>query len=501
MTAALRLAERGCKVSLYEASDHLGGKASAVADGTDFDEHGFHIFPAWYYNVWNLVDDLRIRHHFIERHDFQQLHRGEFPCFKPLHDAAAFRNAWKNLTSGVLPFHQTLLFFFSTVDLASFKLKEANRLDQLSITGFLRSRFYRTEKIANVYQDLMLKAISVPSHFVSAMTTKKVIQFWANDPLPMHRILDGNLRERFIDPFEKQLIDRGVKIYTKHRLARMELTEQRVVSVRFDHPETGEALERRPVDRLVLAIPAEALSKVCDDPVYAASPTLGNVRNLRSRPMASLNLHFTERIPGIPPDHINLIDSKYGLTFIDVSQHWKTNGKFLYDGSVLNVIATDFSQLEGVTDDRAKELIVKELMTFIPTLDSNKIFRSKMQNNLAAPLFMNDVGIWHFRPEALPERGDDEHRIELTNLYLAGDYCRSHVDLVSMEGAVTTGLKAAEAVRRDVNELATTPRIFEEPKVHSRVPFLLFYVVGLPFAFAAWLYAWSKGETQIQTRG
>jgi protoporphyrinogen oxidase len=514
MAAALRLAERGCQVSLYEAGDHLGGKASALRNGEDFNEHGFHIFPAWYHNIRQLVEELGIRDHFIDCHNFQQLHAGQFPCFKALHNVGAFKNAWRNLTSGVLPFHQTLLFFFSTVDLASFHLDESRRLDQLSVTGFLRSRFYRTEKIATVYQDLMLKAISVPSHFVSAMTTKKVIHFWAGDPLPMHRILNGNLQERFIDPLTARLLERQVAIYKNHELTRVDISGNRVVGVRFKDKTTGSDVYKQPLDRLVLAIPPERLKDVCNDEVYAASPTLGDVRNLRSRPMAALNLYFTERIAGLPADHVNLIDSKYGLTFIDVAQSWKTaDGKPQFEGSVLNVIATDFSQLEGVNDDTATRLIVAELVRFIPTLNPEKIDpkRTKMRPNTDAPLFMNDVGIWYFRPEALPREEVKEkkqqdkankrtHAVELENLWLAGDYCRSHVDLVSMEGAFTTGLKAAEAVRRSSQELTGTPEIYREPARPRRYPFYALWLLGLPFAFLAWLYAWFKGETVIQTR-
>ncbi len=58
MTAALRLLERGCHVSLYEASARLGGKAGANKNGDDYDEHGYHIFPAWYLNTWRLLDEL-----------------------------------------------------------------------------------------------------------------------------------------------------------------------------------------------------------------------------------------------------------------------------------------------------------------------------------------------------------------------------------------------------------------------------------------------------------
>ena len=51
MAAALRLLERGCRVSLYESSDRLGGKAGANQNGPHFDEHGYKIFPLWYLNL------------------------------------------------------------------------------------------------------------------------------------------------------------------------------------------------------------------------------------------------------------------------------------------------------------------------------------------------------------------------------------------------------------------------------------------------------------------
>ena len=41
-----------------------------------------------------------------------------------------------------------------------------------SLTGFLRARFYRTDTIADQFQELMLKGISVPTYEVSAMTMR-----------------------------------------------------------------------------------------------------------------------------------------------------------------------------------------------------------------------------------------------------------------------------------------------------------------------------------------
>jgi hypothetical protein len=51
-------------------------------------------------------------------------------------------------------------------------------------------------------------------------------------------------------------------------------------------------------------------------------------------------------------------------------------------------------------------------------------------------------------------------------LYLAGDYCQNPIDLVSMEGAVSSGLIAADAIRSDLS-LQKQIEILE-PEVHPR---------------------------------
>jgi Domain of unknown function (DUF4277) len=48
--------------------------------------------------------------------------------------------------------------------------------------------------------------------------------------------------------------------------------------------------------------------------------------------------------------------------------------------------------------------------------------------------------------------------LELTNLYMAGDYCRVPVDLTSMEAAISSGLQAAAAiVGQPVDEARASP--------------------------------------------
>ena len=53
--------------------------------------------------------------------------------------------------------------------------------------------------------------------------------------------------------------------------------------------------------------------------------------------------------------------------------------------------------------------------------------RTWLNHNQLAPLLLNEVGTWRYRPEPLGY---------LPNLYIAGAFCRTMVDVVTLEGAV-----------------------------------------------------------------
>jgi len=77
MISALRLLQSGCRVSVFEASRRLGGKAGADDNGATYNDHAYHVFPAWYVNLWKLVDELGIRNHFLDCTDMLALYAGE----------------------------------------------------------------------------------------------------------------------------------------------------------------------------------------------------------------------------------------------------------------------------------------------------------------------------------------------------------------------------------------------------------------------------------------
>jgi len=434
MVAALRLLERGCKVTIYEASDRMGGKAGAAHHGADWDEHGYHIFPMWYVNIWQLVEELGIKDNFADVADFRQLRLGQYPNFQTLTNLGSVGYVFKNLFAGVLTWPEMALFFYSTLDLMTQSLNNAAFLDQTSVNGFVRSRFYRTELVAIQHQDLLLKGISVPSYDVSAKTMQNVLRFWFRNPVPMHRVLKGSLQELWIYPIQRRIEALGGQIHFQHHLIDIKAADHRVTELHFHAP--GGPRTVSDLDNLIMAIPWEKLAAILDDRMYEQAPTLFNVRHLDAASMAALNIYFKRRIPGIPKEHVNLLGSKYGLSFIDVGQWWKQ-----YDTTVLNIIASDFTSLLDRSEEVVTRALIDDLIEFIPEICREDIDHLTFQSHIHEPLFMNTVGSWHYRPES---------KTELDNLYLAGDYCRSHIDLVSMEGAISTGLIAAETLRTDL---------------------------------------------------
>jgi zeta-carotene desaturase len=453
MVTALRLLERGYEVSLYDESEtRLGGKAGANKNDGDYNDHGYHIFPAWYVNTWQLVKELSIESNFVDFNDLHQmlpLKPDRVPRRTTLRGLTSFRYLWRNLRSGFLPIPDMFLFFYAALDLASQPDRQKADLDQLSITGFLRSRFYYTQRLELLFHELVLKAITVPAYNVSAMTVKKVVRFWMRSPLPMLRIVRGNLQTSFIEPIQQRLQELGCDIHLAQRLMRIQTDGSRVTELHFQDLR-NRSLYERPVEMFVLAIPPERVAKLLDDDdLYAAAPSLSKVLYLHAQPMAAFDIYFTQKLPYLPREHVFLTNSTFGLSFIDVSQIWPD-----YDASVLQVIASDFIPLQTLSLDKAADRIIEELMKYLP-IERTDIKRYVAQPHLTEPLFINDEGAWHYRPKV---RDEEELTKELTNLYMAGDYCRVPVDLTSMEAAISSGLQAAAAiVGQPVDEARASP--------------------------------------------
>jgi len=359
----------------------------------------------------------------------------------------------------------------------------------------MRSLPYMTDLAALLHQEALAKAFAIPSYETSVRAYRTFVRYFGRDTGGW--VLDGPVDTTFWAPFQATLESyrkkgRRYQLHTKHRVEEVKVVKvgevPRVTAIRVKP-------DRAPsrwldVKNLIVAIPPRPLTDLVEH-----SPELRDldrdmrlglldVRQLRTRQMASLDVYFRPALPGIPAEHVTLIrdpgryqaasklssirasenglGSRYGLSFVDNFQVWRREAsKKSRTESWLNLVSADFDALAGLDVKTVKTELLDELGRYIP-FDKSNIFHSNLRLNADAPLFMNTVGSWAYRPETRLDPLYKETWLwsHIPNLYVAGDYCRSHVDLVCLEGAVATAMNVASALAQNEKcDRVNPPRI------------------------------------------
>jgi uncharacterized protein with NAD-binding domain and iron-sulfur cluster len=164
--------------------------------------------------------------------------------------------------------------------------------------------------------------------------------------------------------------------------------------------------------------------------------------------------------------HITFVDAPWALTALTQAQFWKDRdfSRDYGDGSAVDCFSIDISDwdtpgiLYGKPAKRCtRPEIAREVLEQIklhlndngaPVLTDDMIHswfldpaiawsRRRRRNTNDEPLLVNTVGTWEKRPKA---------RTRIPNLFLAGDYVQTDVDLATMEGANESGRAAVNAL-------------------------------------------------------
>ncbi len=434
LTAALELAELGYDITLYESANHLGGKAASLKDNTVYDgdlkpvkntianrvqsDHGYHIFPLWYVNMRQLWQRIGLTaDEVFEGGEYYGLQRGpayQFTTPQPRNDRE----------------------LFSLLDLVT---REDDEVDDLTFRGFLYSRIYNDLDSVSLNQ-LFLNALSIPEYDISSRVVRNLFRQWM--PVIKEKNwagLKGPLGEVLIDKIHAAVVAAAkasggaFTLKTGHTLQRIALDGDRP-ALTFSKLKNPVKAGDTPV---ILAIPPEVLRAMQTDELYTAEPAISKLNYLRSNQFGALDIYFKSKLPKIPIDHFDLVDSRFNLSAFDISQHWPVfTEKKKFDGTVLQFVAGSCKDLAGLSEQAFTRAMINEIVHYIPAATAKGIAYIVPHTNATQPLFVNDVGTWDYRPEP---RGNI--------FFFAGDYVRNDTDVASMEGAVRSGMNVAEAVR------------------------------------------------------
>jgi len=467
MVVARELALRSWRVILLERSQRLGGKAGSDIKNGHLVEHGYHVFPQWYPNVRAILARIGVQLIDFDRYHF--LLPGGYPRKVTVLGPSGFSAMWHYIFNGLLPWYHNLLYMYSVVDIISRPLSEKKFLDRVSQIGLIRGKWYTSESVAEMGQENVLKASAIPVYDLSAMTAKRIASYWIRQASPFLSVLPGDLQTVFIDPQVRELEALGVEIRYDCEVSGVVMHEGRVSAIALrDGTEVS-------ADVYALCTPFEVTRSWLHDNFYEADPELGNMHFLEAQPMAALHLRLRRELPDLPREHVFLHGSYYALSFIDVGRFWKE-----LDGKPqLSFISSNYSPLNEVSREGAKDLLLKEIGEYLPITPAD-VEDWELNPNTDVPLFINTIGAWSNRPRP---------KTKIKNLYLAGDYIKNAIDLACMEGAVSSALEAAAQILSDHGETTELP-VVQIPPEWPRVLLVFARILMVPIVAVARVIAW-----------
>ncbi|MDO2379588.1 FAD-dependent oxidoreductase, partial [Rhodococcus electrodiphilus] len=300
----------------------------------------------------------------------------------------------------------------------------------------------------------------------------------------LDRVLAAPTDEAWIGPWAAHLRDLGVVFEMGWAAEALDIASGSITGVRLvDGNGTRSVAE---ADWYVAAMPVERAAPLWSPRILAADPRLEGMRNLQTDWMVGIQ-YFLRRPTPIAAGHVAYLGSPWALTSISQGQFWRGDFAGRYgDGSAHDCLSVDISDWDtpGVLHGKtAKECTAEEIAqetwaqmsaclddTGTGVLDEDDIVSwfldpgirwdpAQGRNTNATPLLVNTVGSLSDRPDA---------RTAIPNLFLAGDYVRTDIDLATMESAGESARAAVTALLEAADSPAAPPalyRLHEPPEL------------------------------------
>ncbi len=530
LTAAHELAERGFDVTVYEPSA-WGGKARSIpVHGTGRGgrrdlpgEHGFRFFPGFYHHVPNTMRRIPFKGGTVGdnlanatgakflrgggRADGFIFGIGPDPQQVLTVDGLR-RYLMDNLSGSTVPPHE--LAYFVTRLLVFLTSSDARRLGQWEhiswwdyVGADRRSKEYQTVLAAGLTRSLVAAKETIASTRTIGNMGEAFVYNIMGRGADGHldRVLDLPTNEAWIDPWMRHLKSLGVTFVRGQGLERYEVKGGRI---RAAWLRSGAGRRTRiETDWYVNAMPVEQVTKTFTPELLRADPSLRRLRQLFPDWMVGIQ-YFLRKPVELTPGHVTFIDAPWALTGLTQGQFWedRTIKRDYGNGDVVDILSVDISNWDApglVNRKTAKRSrpheIAQEVLAQIRYHDTARAALPKDaihswfldpgikwnpergRNTNRTPLLINTVGSWEDRPEATTK---------IPNLFLAGDYVRTDIDLATMEGANESARVASNAILDAFGsrqERAETFRLYDPPEFKALKQLdARLYAAGLPNA-------------------
>lgn len=517
LTAAHELVERGFDVTVYEPTA-LGGKARSIPSpgtgaGGRLDlpgEHGFRFFPGFYQHIPDTM--RRIPFPGNPNGVFDNLVAGAgfrismpggpdltapasiAPLRLDVYDLDSLQQSLGAAFSlgGAIPpnelevfMRKLVMFLTSCIERRDDEWEHQTWSQTLEADG--KSQGYRDILVSALTRQLVAaRPQTVSTRTIGIMGQAFVWNAMGTVPSYGHldRLLSAPTDEAWIDPWAALLRDLGVKFEMGWRAESLDISGGRITGARMAHGSGGRAVAD--ADWFVSAMPVERAVPLWSPSILDADPRLELMGNLTTDWMVGIQ-YFLRPATTITPGHVAYLGTPWSLTSISQAQFWRGDFAARYgDGSAHECLSVDISDWDtpGILYGKsAKQCTPEEIARETweqmkqclndvgdPVLRDDDIVSwfldpgvrwdsSRGRNTNDTPLLINTAGSLHNRPDA---------RTSIPNLFLAGDYVRTDIDLATMESANESARAAVTALLTNSGSAAPPPamhRLHEPPEL------------------------------------
>jgi len=444
LATAINLLDLGIEVELIEADEIFGGRASSWLDEDgDMIDNALHVFFPYYVNLINFFKKMGIYENIAWKSTdfYYAMDNGEQAVMRfaklpaPFHAAAAFLSLFRAYKG--IPKWKMLFTAASLGSAVLFSKEKIESLDNMTLAQ------YNARRGPHDAMKPLEPGINGLTFTPSWMVSAKVMVNWfkkvgASYETSRVGFANGGLGDIWVGNCLDYIHSKGGKTELKKAVTAINIESNRVKSV------TVNGSEERTADLYISTMSPYSLRRVLP-PESFYYEYFRDLMYFTYAPSLSLQVWFDRKLTDV--DVTFFSNDCIFNTYADLSN---VLPHIFKGGTMFEMVLSPADHIEGLPDEVIFDIAINDIKRLFPEAREAEVKKWKVVRERQ--------GV--YRPYPGMEKHRPFQRSPYENLYLAGDYTKTHVSSGGMEAAIWTSNKCAELIAQD--KLGKTISLNEE---------------------------------------